>query len=79
MFRDQWLRCSATGNACVRIKKRKVRFCSDGTCLLIENPSGSDYTLTARDVGHRIRLTVAAWNGAGRATSTSQPTRVVKR
>jgi hypothetical protein len=79
MFRDRWLRCSAKGNVCVRIKERKMRFCSDGTCIRIENPSGSDYILTASDVGHRIRLTVAAWNGAGRATSTSKPTRIVKR
>ena len=32
-----------------------------------------------KDVGHRIRVTVAAWNGAGRATSTSAPTRIIEK
>jgi hypothetical protein len=38
-----------------------------------------DYKLTKKDVGHRIRILAAAWNGAGRGTSTSNPTRLIKR
>jgi hypothetical protein len=79
VFTDRWLRCSAKGDACVRIKEGTIRLCSSGSCFRIENPAGASYTLTKRDVGHRIRLTVAAWNGAGRSTSTSPPTRIVTR
>jgi hypothetical protein len=79
MFTDRWLRCSATGDACVRVKEDKIRLCSRGLCFRIENPAGASYTLMKKDVGHRIRLTVAAWNGAGRSTSTSLPTRIVTR
>jgi len=79
MFTDRWLRCSAKGNVCVRIKEGKMQLCSDGVCFEVENPSGTQYKLTKQDVGHRIRLTVSAWNGAGRATATSPPTRIVKR
>jgi hypothetical protein len=32
-----------------------------------------------KDVGHRLRVRVAAWNGAGRTTSTSAPTAIIKR
>lgn len=79
MFTDRWLRCSAEGDVCVRIKEDKIRLCSRGTCYRIENPAGGSYTLMKKDVGHRIRLKVAAWNGAGRSTSTSLPTRIVTR
>jgi hypothetical protein len=38
-----------------------------------------DYKLTNKDVGHRLRVQVTALNGAGRATSTSKPTRIITR
>lgn len=76
MFRDQWLRCSATGNACVRIKGTR-RQCENGTCIRIPIGIGSTYLLTKKDMGHRIRVRVTAWNGAGRSTSISRPTRVI--
>jgi hypothetical protein len=72
MWTDRWLRCSARGNACVPIKPVQ---CWNGFC--IQEPGGSEYTVTGNDVGHRIRVKVAASNGAGRATSTSAPTRII--
>jgi hypothetical protein len=39
----------------------------------------SSYKLTPKDVGHRLRVRVAAWNGAGRSTSTSASTRIITR
>lgn len=78
-FSQQWLRCSATGDVCHRITgKRKVCF-SDRSCLHIDIGTDSTYTLTRKDIGHRIRIRVAASNGAGRSTSTSVPTRIVTR
>ena len=76
MFRDQWLRCSARGNACVPIKGTR-RQCENGTCIRIPIGTGSVYLLTKKDVGHRIRVRVTAWNGAGHTASTSPPTRVI--
>jgi hypothetical protein len=78
MFRDQWLRCSAKGNVCVRIRGERLQ-CWNGTCIRIKIGVQSDYKLTKKDVGHRMRVRVAAWNGAGRATSTSNPTRIIKK
>lgn len=78
-FRDQWLRCSAGGNACRRITG-KVKICySDGTCLHLAVGTNPDYRPTAKDEGHRLRVRVAAWNGAGRSTATSAPTRIITR
>jgi hypothetical protein len=73
MWKYEWLRCSAKGNACAQI--RGVQ-CSDGFC--IQEPGGSEYMLTRKDVGHRIRVRVSAWNGAGRTTATSSPTRLIE-
>ena len=77
MFRDQWLRCSAKGSVCVRITGVRLQ-CEDGTCIRIKIGVQPDYKVTRRDVGHRLRVKVAAWNGAGRATSTSAPTRIIR-
>lgn len=77
VFRDQWLRCSADANVCVRITGEQKQ-CTNGSCIRIKIGVGPDYTLTKKDVGHRIRLRVAAWNGDGRATSTSNPTRIIR-
>lgn len=76
MFRYQWLRCSGDGNECVRIIG-KQKEC--GSCIRIKIGVQPDYKLTKKDVGHRIRILAAAWNGAGRGTSTSNPTRLIKR
>ena len=76
MFRDQWLRCSAKGNACVKITG-KQRGC--GSCVPVSIGTDSEYKLTNKDVGYRMRVWVAAWNGAGRATSTSNPTRIIRK
>ena len=76
MFRDRWLRCSARGDACVRI--RGGRQCANGFCVP-ENGAGSDYTLTPRDVGHRLRVQAMAWNGAGHTISTSAPTQIIRK
>jgi hypothetical protein len=77
-FTNRWLRCSAAGSACVRIKGKRMR-CWRGSCMRVDIGAEWDYKLTAKDVGHRLRVRVAAVNGAGRATSTSNATRIVKR
>jgi hypothetical protein len=74
----RWLRCSAKGKACVRIIGRRLR-CAGGSCPRVDIGTQWDYRATAKDVGHRLRVRVAAWNGAGHATSTSKPTRIVER
>jgi hypothetical protein len=75
-FAIRWLRCSAKGNPCVRITGKRLR-CAGGSCLRVNAGTEWDYRLTAKDVGHRLRVRVTAWNGAGHATSTSKPTRIV--
>jgi len=77
MWRDQWLRCSPKGDACVPITGVRQQ-CGNGTCIPIKIGVQSDYKLTKQDVGHRMRVKVTAWNGAGRTTSTSDPTRIIK-
>jgi len=77
-FTVRWLRCSAKGNACVRITGKRMR-CAGGSCLRVNIGTEWDYTVTQKDVGHRLRVRVAAWNGAGHATSTSKPTRIVRK
>lgn len=78
-FTQQWLRCSATGDVCHRITGTRKVCSSGGPCLHINIGTDSTYKLTAKDVGHRLRVRAAAWNGAGRATSTSAPTRIITR
>lgn len=75
-FTIRWLRCSAEGNECVRITGKRLR-CAAGSCLPVDVGTQWDYNLTEKDVGHRLRVRVAAWNGAGHATSTSTLTRIV--
>lgn len=77
-FSIRWLRCSAAGRGCVPITGKRLR-CAAGSCLRVDAGTQWDYALTAKDVGHRLRVRVAASNGAGHATSTSKPTRVVTR
>jgi hypothetical protein len=48
-------------------------------CLQIDSGTDPTYKLTTKDVGHRLRVRAAAWNGAGRSTSTSAPTRIITR
>jgi hypothetical protein len=76
-FTNHWLRCSPAGNACVRITGKRRR-CAEGSCVRVDIGTQWDYTLTAKDVGHRLRVRVTALNGVGRATSISKPTRTVK-
>lgn len=75
-FTIRWLRCSATGKACRRITGKRLR-CASGSCLRVDVGTQWDYTLTKKDVGHRLRVRIDAWNGAGHAVATSKPTRVV--
>ena len=77
-FTIRWLRCSAKGNVCVPITGTRLR-CAQGACIRVNVGAEWDYKLTARDVGHRLRVRVTAWNGAGRATATSNRTRIIKR
>ena len=78
MFRYQWLRCSAEGTVCVPISGKRKR-CSSGSCIRVSIGTDSEYKLTKADVGHRLRIRAAAWNGAGRGTSTSNPTPLIKK
>jgi hypothetical protein len=56
-----WLRCNATGNG----------------CNPISGATGTQYTLTASDDGHRIRFRVTATNGDGSTVVQSAATAVV--
>ncbi len=60
-FLYQWYRCDANGN----------------NCRAIGGAFARRHTLTAADVGHRIRVVVAARNALGSAQVTSAPTPVV--
>lgn len=77
-FTIRWLRCSAGGNPCVRITGKRVR-CANGSCLRVDVGAQWDYKLTKRDVGHRLRVRVDAWNGAGHVAAISKATRIVRR
>jgi hypothetical protein len=77
-FTNRWLRCSAKGDTCVRITGKRLR-CAGGTCAMVDIGTQWDYTVTRKDLGYRLRVRVSASNGAGRATATSEPTRIVKR
>jgi hypothetical protein len=77
-FTIRWLRCSAKGHACARITGKRLR-CAQGSCIRVNLGTEWDYKLTKKDAGHRLRVRVVAWNGFGHATSTSKPTRVVKK
>ena len=77
-FTNRWLRCSAKGDACVRITG-KGRRCAAGSCMRVDIGTQWDYTLTEKDVGHRLRVRVSAANGAGRASATSNATPLVTR
>lgn len=77
-FTNRWLRCSTRGDSCVRITGKRVR-CAAGSCARVDVGRQWDYTLTRKDLGHRLRVLVSASNGAGQATTLSPPTPIVKR
>jgi hypothetical protein len=56
-----WSRCNTNGDSCATIAGATIK----------------DYTLTADDVGHTVRITVTAKNSDGSATATSAPSAVV--
>ncbi len=60
-FAYQWLRCGKGG----------------GTCVKIANAKASSYTLTAKDVGHKLQVKVTATNLAGSGTALSNKSAVV--
>jgi hypothetical protein len=63
----RWVRCDAGGGL------------PDGSdCPSIPGASGSSYTLTADDVGRRLRVQVTASNATGSGTATANPTDVVQ-
>jgi len=66
------------GHACARITGKRLR-CAQGSCIRVNLGTEWDYKLTKKDAGHRLRVRVVAWNGFGHTTSTSKPTRVVKK
>jgi hypothetical protein len=66
-FAFQWRRCPTSGGAV-----------DASNCGVISGASRSAYTLRSADAGFRLRVRVTASNAAGSATSTSNPTDVVK-
>jgi hypothetical protein len=58
----QWVRCDADG----------------ANCGAISGADSQRYTLTAGDVGHRLRVDVTAHSSGGSGTARSQPTSVVQ-
>ena len=61
-FTYRWLRCSSSGTSCTGIK----------------GATGSSYTLTQADAGHRVEVRVTATNQAGRVNAISAPTLKVR-
>lgn len=59
----QWQRCDSAGGGCQPIAS---------------GATGTRYTVTTADVGHRITVVVTATNAAGSGTATSRPTDSVK-
>src|SRR5262245_5569846 len=60
-FTFSWSRCDASGNGCATISGATAKI----------------YTPTAIDVGHTLRVTVAAHNASGVGRATSAPTSIV--
>jgi len=58
----QWLRCDSAG----------------GSCAGIAGANSKQYTVSATDVGHTLRVSVTASNAGGSGSATSDPTAVVK-
>src|SRR4029079_18229631 len=63
VFSYRWLRCPASGGQV-----------SGSDCTAITGATGTQYELTADDVGRRIRLQVTARHTLGSATATSDAT-----
>ena len=59
----QWQQCDSSGGGCTAIA-------AGGT--------GTRYTITTADVGHRLKVAVTATNSVGSGTATSRATDVVK-
>ncbi len=60
-FGYQWARCSVSGF----------------NCSTIAGATGATYTLTGREAGSRMQLSVTATNAAGSSTTASYPTDIV--
>ena len=67
-FAYRWVRCNARGNRCQAIRRVKP-----------SRKPWRAYTLTNRDVGHTIRVIVAASNRWGKKSAASPHTRVVRK
>jgi len=66
VFSYRWLRCPASGGQA-----------SGSDCTAITGATGTQYELTADDVGRRTRVQVTARNTLGSATATSDATALV--
>jgi hypothetical protein len=60
-FSYSWTRCDTSGNG----------------CAAIAGATGKTYNVTNTDVGHTLRVAVAAHNSSGTARATSAPTSIV--
>jgi glucose/arabinose dehydrogenase/PKD repeat protein len=61
-FTYQWLRCDASG----------------GACVAIAGATANKYQLTSADAGRRVRVTVTATNSAGSGSATSAASAVIR-
>lgn len=67
LFTYAWLHCGADGGQA-----------TGSDCPAITGATGTQYVLTADDVGRRIRVRVTARNTLGTSTATSDPTALVQ-
>jgi hypothetical protein len=67
LFSYRWLRCPANGGQA-----------TGSDCPAITGAAGTQYVLSADDVGRRLRVQVTARNTLGSATATSDPTALVQ-
>ena len=67
LFSYKWLRCPANGGQA-----------TGSDCPAITGATGTQYDLTADDVGRRLRVQVTARNTLGSAAATSDPTALVQ-
>ena len=67
LFSYRWLRCPANGGQA-----------TGSDCTAITGATGTQYDLTADDVGHRVRVQVTARNTLGSGTATSDATALVQ-
>jgi hypothetical protein len=67
-YSDRWRSCDG------KLKEGKPQHCK-----AIAGARGSSFTVSKKNVGHRLDVVLTAANAAGKASATSKPTGIVKR